>query len=304
MAMILSLLLCASIATPVAGRVLPDAPAPTSSREDDPPSETPEKLAAWPAPADAKALDKDVARLRKANTEEMGLQAVAALKEAGAAAAPALLEALAKERKEDAQQRILHVLTAVTEAPHTRLLAAEFAAKSGDVRVFALRRVANFPDPGVREAAAAAWASVVAQGEKADPLEAYAAALCLSSSGSSEALLPLIAAADKDWKDRGEEIRTATEPLRGDPAALALLAPDLAPEADRAKKVAALRILAGVGDLATAKRYVKPLLGENDNSIRVAAINACRGIVDGQLPIDKISVFEAVEAAKEWQQKL
>jgi hypothetical protein len=45
------------------------------------------------------------------------------------------------------------------------------------------------------------------------------------------------------------------------------------------------------------------LLDDTDNSIRVAAINAMRGIVDGELPITNLPVFEAIELAKKWKEK-
>jgi len=46
---------------------------------------------------------------------------------------------------------------------------------------------------------------------------------------------------------------------------------------------------------------VKPQLDNTDNSIRIAAINALRGIVDGDLPIANLPVFEAIELAKKWK---
>ena len=47
-----------------------------------------------------------------------------------------------------------------------------------------------------------------------------------------------------------------------------------------------------------------PFLDETDNSIRIEAINALRGIVDGDQPIDKLSAFQAIEVANEWKGKL
>jgi hypothetical protein len=35
--------------------------------------------------------------------------------------------------------------------------------------------------------------------------------------------------------------------------------------------------------------------------VRVAAINALRGIVDGQEPLEELSVFGAIELAKTWK---
>ena len=265
----------------------------------------PERLEAWPE-ADKetkKAITKELGRVRKARTPEMAEGGHAELVKIGHAAAPELLRILSKERNEEARERLVGVLADLTDARHTRLLAAEFGHKSEHVRLFALERAAAFPDAGIREAASAAF---VAAKDRADTKkevehELDVAALALCSSGSIEGLDVLHARALKDWGDWGQRIRAAIEALRG-PEAARRVAPHL--EGDRKDVVAALRLLAGCGDKETAGPLVKPLLDSTDNSIRVAAINAARGIVDGDLPLDRLSVFEAVELANEWKRKL
>jgi TPP-dependent pyruvate/acetoin dehydrogenase alpha subunit len=49
---------------------------------------------------------------------------------------------------------------------------------------------------------------------------------------------------------------------------------------------------------------VAPYLDSEDNSIRVAAIDALRGIVDGDGPMEQQSVFRAIEMAKLWKLRL
>jgi hypothetical protein len=72
----------------------------------------------------------------------------------------------------------------------------------------------------------------------------------------------------------------------------------------RKTKVAGLRLIAACGEKESAKHLVLPFLDENDNSLRVAAINALRGIVDGDPPLNKLSVFEAIERANKWKARL
>ena len=67
--------------------------------------------------------------------------------------------------------------------------------------------------------------------------------------------------------------------------------------------VAGLRLLAGCGD-ASALAAVGRHLDSSDNSIRIEAINACRGIVDGDPPLARLSAFEAIEVAKKWKGRL
>lgn len=259
------------------------------------------RLTAWPEPRDSRQLKVDVARLRKANTEEMGTQAHIALVAEGAAAAPSLISALGKEKGESARERITDVLEAVTGAEHTRLLAAEFGDKSELVRIWCLRRVAAFPDSGVREAAVAALQRVEKE-KKPSEEELYVAALCCTSAGDHAGLERLAKRAEEDWKDSGTEIRTALESVRGKEATAAftpLLSSD-----KRNLKVTGLNLLAGAGEAEAAVPLIKPFLDDTDNTLRVAAINALRGIVDGEPPLDKLPVFEAIELANEWKKRI
>lgn len=272
----------------------------------DPPARDLERLEAWPEldRETGKAVTKEVTRLRKARTDEMARQAHEVLVGLGHGAGPALLAALGKERDEDARERVAAALTAVTDARHTRLLAAEFGHKSEHVRLFALGRAAAFPDAGIRAAAEEAFAAAEERAgtKKEVERELDHAALALCSAGSIEGLDVLHARALKDWGDWGGRIRAALEAIRG-PEASTRVAAHL-DGGDRKATVAALRLLAGCGDKATAGPRVRPLLDSTDNSIRIAAINAARGIVDGAPPLDRMSVFEAVELAATWKRKL
>jgi hypothetical protein len=49
---------------------------------------------------------------------------------------------------------------------------------------------------------------------------------------------------------------------------------------------------------------VRFFLDDDDNQVRVAAINACRGIVDGAPPEEQLPVFEAIESAKKWKERV
>ena len=263
-----------------------------------------QRLEAWPeVPKEAKrALRTDVERLRKAHTEEMGSQAREALIALGDPAGPELLKGLGKEKDEEARERIQEVLTAITDARHTRLLAREFGHRSQAVRTFALGRCGAFPDPGIRAEAEAALAKAAAvkEPEKADRAEELAAALAATASGSLGGLDTLHHTARKSWGAHGTAIRRALEAVRGAEASKALI-PRL--EGERAHTIATLNLLAGAGD-RSATGAIKPLLDSKDNSIRIAAINALRGIVDGDPPLDRLPVFEAIELAGKWKSRV
>jgi len=260
----------------------------------------PRRLTAWPEPRDAGALALEVRRLRDARTEEMAREAAAALIGMRDAAAPALLAALGKERSAEGRARITAVLDGVTGAPHTRLLAALFADRALAVRVYSLRRAAAFPDAGVRAAAEAALGAAREKGEKGDPEELLAAALCATTAGSLAGLDVIEARAREDWKAHGVAIRAALESVRG-PAAAERAARGL--DGERGLALAALHLLAGCGTSESAGRVAR-FLDESDHALRLAAINALRGIVDGAPPHEKLPVFDAIEEADRWRARL
>lgn len=265
------------------------------------------RLTAWPElpKRQRKQVDTDIARLRKAHTPEMGEQARVALLQVGAAVVPRLLEKLGKEKDEDALERIDVVITALTGPAHTRLLAEEFSDKSQVVRTWALSRVAAFPDPGIREAAEGALdrAAKVKEPDKADSAEHLAAALAATSGGSSAGLKHLFERARKGWGKHGPAMRTALEGVRGEEATAVVFAQMRVKGSERLDTIAGLNMLAGCGDRAAAQQ-IKAFLSDTDNSIRIAAINALRGIVDGALPLDRLPVFKAIELAEEWRRRV
>lgn len=283
--------------------LLPFAPF-ARAQEADPkkaPVEAPiERLAAWPKPADKDQIIKDIERVVRMNVPEMAIQGAEQLVAAGASAVPFVLDRYAKEKAEDVQDRLHEILLQTTKPEHTRLLAKEFESKLPDARTFALWRVAAFPDPGVKAQAEAAWAKVVKQGERANPEERYSAALCAASAGSLVGLDVLFDACReaKMWDKRKTELRVALQGARGEDATAAAIAK--LTDADRKQKVGVLRALAGCGTKSCVSR-VKGFLDEEDNQIRIAAINALRGIVDGEPPIEDLSAFEAIETAKKWK---
>jgi len=257
-------------------------------------------LSAWPKPANKEQLATDVERLVKATIPEMAEGGRQGVISAGAAAVPTLLDRYGREKDEAVLERLKSVLVELTAADQTRLLAKEFEHRDLRHRCFALWRAAAFPDKEIRAPAEAAWAKVVKQGEKAEPEERYAAALCTTSTGSLAAFDAVFEIAQKHWAKRGAELRTALEWVRG-PEPTKLLLARLGGE--RKARIAALKMLAGCGD-KSALPTLKPLLDDVDNEIRVVTINALRGIVDGDAALEQLSAFEAIEMAKKWKERI
>jgi len=278
--------------------------APTSTQEAGETREEVVRLEAWPELSrdQAKTVKTDISRLRKARTEEMGDQAHEALVAVGAGCAPDLIVALGKEKGEEARDRIVNVLDLVTGAPHTRLLARSFDDKSVNVRIWCGRRAALFPDPGIRAAADEALARVSKSKQPARG-EVAAAALAATSAGSTEGLNELFEHAVKNWGKYGKSIRIACDGVRGE-AANAMAVGYLTGTDERAERVAAIRLLGGCGTEEGALQHLRPLLDSNDSTLRIATINALRGIVDDEMPLARLSVFDSIEQAKTWKQRI
>jgi len=218
----------------------------------------------------------------------------------------ALLRAAGKEKDEAARDRIVAVLDLVTGAPHTRLLAESFEDGSAHVRSWSLRRAALFPDPGIREPAEATFSRLskaVGSRKAPDREELLAGALAATSAGSTVGLGVVFERAIEDWGDVGRNIRIACEGARGEEASAQVVGYLTATE-ERAERVAAVRLLAGCGTQENAVPHLRPLLDSDDATIRIAAINALRGIVDGEMPVEKLSVFDSIELAKTWKQRI
>lgn len=256
-------------------------------------------LTAWPKPQKKEQITTDLDRVVKASIPEMAEGGHQGLVAEGTAAVPFVLERYGREKDDEVLARLKAVLMEITKPEQTRLLAQDFAHKDVLHRTFALWRCAAWPDAQIKPLAEAAWAKVVKQGEKADADERYAAALCTTASGSLAAFDAVFEIAQKSWAKKGGELRIALEAVRGPEPTKTLLG---RLGGERKAKIAALKMLAGCGD-KSAVGPLKPLLDDTDNEIRVVTINALRGVVDGDSPLDQLSAFESIEMAKKWKER-
>ncbi|MDA0948557.1 MAG: hypothetical protein O2799_08540, partial [Planctomycetota bacterium] len=193
-----------------------DPPAPQDASKEDP-AKGPKKLEAWPELEDGALAKREVQRLRKARTEEMGSQAHASLVELGAGCAPLLMEVLEKEKNEEALDRARAVLDLITDARHTRLVAEGFDSKGLPLRLWSMRRAAAFPDPALLERAEGALESARNRKKGSDGElleERRVAAMACAASGSMTGLDLLTDLARDEWGDWGASLRAALEGAR------------------------------------------------------------------------------------------
>ena len=76
-----------------------------------------------------------------------------------------------------------------------------------------------------------------------------------------------------------------------------------AEKGDEVAQVAALRLLRYVAEPSAAARIAQYLDSESHN-VKKAAINALRVSVDSAVPLDKLSVFQAIDMARSWKARV
>jgi hypothetical protein len=103
------------------------------------------------------------------------------------------------------------------------------------------------------------------------------------------------------WPARGARVRAAVEKRRSEEATQKIL-PGLK-ATDWQDICAALRLLAGWGVKSSAADVAR-FLDTTDNRVKENCINALRGIVDHEPPIEKLSAFDLAEQANAWKKKL
>ena len=267
----------------------------------EPEEKLPPKLTAWPKPKSQTELKNQITRLRQERSEDVAAEAQLALSAMGSSAAPLLIRSLGKEKGRAAGERIRFALASILDQQHSRLIAKSFDDRSPAIRVWALIAVSRTPDSGLQEAVRGHWKTLTKRGDKAEELERYAAGLCLLSVQDTQGLEPVVSATLAHWKQRAPEIRSVLDGLRS-PALDRALLERLKDEGSKVQS-AALRLIAAGGTRATLSA-VAPFLDSGNPTLRIDAINACRVLVAGEAPLDRISVFKAIELAKTWKARL
>jgi hypothetical protein len=129
----------------------------------------------------------------------------------------------------------------------------------------------------------------------------YETARGLVRRGDASRLDAIDAVIQSDWLERAAELRRDFAGVDRGP--LAEAAAGYLKRRPRKEKIAGLHMFELFGDAAQAK-LVRSFLSESDTTIRLAAIDACRLVVDGEPPLEKPSMTEIIERAEAWKARL
>ena len=285
------LLFALPIASPTANaQETKDAPPPSAAST----TGAKKPLAAWPA---VQAKDRDRAivltgQLKK-DDEAVRTAARGEMLAMGAGAAPVLFQKVGDAEKELALNEELYlVFDEMLTEEHRALMAEQAKKKKIELRKYLLRRLCLMADPELKSA-------FEPFRKDADEQTLLFATLGLAARKDKDALLQLLEITRTDWASHVELVSKALPFARSGECALAL-AERMANDGNEVK-AAGLRLLRYVAT-ESEKPIIKTYLGAEDHGVVKEAVNVMR-VMNGMEPLEKLSAFDVIGMAKEWQSK-
>ncbi|MEC7583473.1 MAG: hypothetical protein VYE77_04085 [Planctomycetota bacterium] len=268
----------------------------TANAQADPPEvpekQAPERLQKWPPSTEAqrRRVIALIGQFRKDNPE-LHDKAEQDLLATGDIAIPVLMQKVS-DREPNLNEQIFAVLDELLQPRHAMLMSKQVKGKRFELRRYLVRRLCQFH---------AADMNKLFQRVQSDEDEeiAFFASLGLLGLGDLEQLDPVLTYANQHWTEQRDLMAEVLVAARSEAAGTALaakIADARSPEVATGLRL--MRYLATRSQRVLVRNY---LLAE-DHNVKKAAINTMR-VLSGQPPIEKLSVFQTIEMAKEWLDK-
>ncbi len=255
----------------------------------------PSKPTAWPklSEKDKEELLRCYRSYRSAKEEEVRQKCEKQIAAFGKGGIPVLLLAVtnAKDEHVEPTYRLLNLLVGPEDVD---LLLENTKSRKRNLRLYVLRACARLAQPKHSKAFEASLADE-------DSEIRFWASLAASRAGSVAGLEELKKVVNDRWKNLAAEIQAALEGIRG-PEAVKNISRDLYSE-ELMVQLAAMRLLGCAGD-SSAVAMLSPFLDQSDNRLKEGAVNALRGIIDRKPPVENLSVFQLIEEANRWKERL
>jgi HEAT repeat protein len=226
--------------------------------------------------------------------EEVADAAEAELQDLGPAVAPILLARLADRRPqhEEVLARVLHRVVPATHAP---LIADKATSKAALLRSFSVEFLAGLGDEAYRP---------VFEKARKDKDEgvAFRAVLGLAGLRDEGALLDLLGLCETlEWRDVSALIQSGLAHARDGELTDKLV--KAMPRDDERRVVTGLRLLRSIAPKEYAG-VIATWLDAEQHAVKKEAINTLRAVVDGERPLENLSVFQAIDQAKKWKARI
>ncbi|MEY4830827.1 MAG: hypothetical protein RLZZ562_2623 [Planctomycetota bacterium] len=285
------LLFALPIALPTASAQAKQDASPQSSAST---TDTKKPLAAWPA-LQAKDRDRAIVLTGQLKKDDEAVRAAARseMLAMGAGAAPILFQKVGDAEKELALNEELYlVFDEMLTEEHRALMAEQAKKKKIELRKYLLRRLCLMADPELKSA-------FEPFRKESDEQTLLYATLGLAARKDKDALMQLLEITRSDWASHVELVSKALPFARSGECALAL-AERMANNSNEVK-AAGLRLLRYVAT-ENEKPIIKTYLAAEDHGVVKEAVNVMR-VMNGMEPMEKLSAFDVIGMAKEWQSK-
>ena len=252
-----------------------------------------DKLGEWPMlkDTDKERVQALAGQFRKQD-EQLQADAKQQLIALGDGAMPLLMQ-LASDRADNTNAQLFEVFDAVLGPRHAALMARETKKPRVELRRYLSRRLCGFGDRDL----APVFDTLTKDKDEATAFHAW---LGLLAQGRKDAVAPVLAYTKTRWNDVGALVASALTPARSQALGEAVF--EAIAKAAAVDQMAGLRLLRytmvkeqGV----ILRRYLEA----GEHTVKREAVNTAR-VLHGEPPIENLSVFQAIEQAKQWLQKL
>ena len=253
----------------------------------------PTKLEAWPTLKEAERervlpLLELVRKVDSPQHEPAHKQLVAM----GDAAVPLILQQI-QDKNDNSNAPYFALLDQALGKQHAALMAREVKKQKVELRRYLMRRLCRFGDASLK--------SVFDSGRKEkDEQTAFFAALGLLGLKQRDALEPVLAYSKPRWAEVAPIVAEALAGARAQECGTWVFESIAkAPPADQMAGLRLLRYLMVKEQAVILRGYLE----SPDHTVKREAINAAR-VLHGEQPVENLSVFQAIEQAKQWLKKL
>ncbi|MGB0954176.1 MAG: hypothetical protein ACPG31_13220 [Planctomycetota bacterium] len=244
---------------------------------------------------DKKKVAAAMRLIEKNEEEEDVAEGVAQLIAIGEAAIPSCMDAVKRMDGVGMLEPLWQVLDTLLLEDDLDLAWGLLKKKSPDVlRVYLVRRYADSKLEEVE-------VFLKEQLANENPDLAYEAARGLALRGDASVVAVIEQQVAQFWLEDADRLRADFAGVERGALSAELL--PLLQRKHTKEKLAALRMVELFGTAEQCKLML-PFLSESDTTMRLAAINVCRVILDGEAPLKRPSMTEIIERAEAWKAKL